>query len=231
MPCWRWNRFAAARPPPLPHTARPILCYVTGRAALPPETNGNLLPAIEAAISAGIDWIQIREKDLPTRALLDLARNAVSLAAGTNTKILINDRLDVALASGAAGVHLGGQSAPVADVVRWCRSGRAPEGFLVGASCHQLPEALAAERDGADYLFFGPVFDTPSKLAFGPPQGIGRLSDICRAVHSIVLAIGGITLGNARDCISAGARGIAAIRLFQQAGNLSPILDLLRKSE
>jgi thiamine-phosphate pyrophosphorylase len=215
----------------LPPTARPILCYVTGRGDLSPETNGDLFPSIQAAISAGIDCIQIREKDLPTRALLDLARKSVSLASGTNTKILINDRLDVALASGAAGVHLGGQSAPVADVARWCRSGHAPDGFLVGASCHQLPEALAAERDGADYLSFGPVFATPSKLAFGPPQGIGRLSDVCRAAHLIVLAIGGITLGNARDCMSAGARGIAAIRLFQQAGNLSPIVDLLRRSE
>ncbi len=215
----------------MPHIARPILCYVTGRSELPPEKNGDLFPSIAAAVSAGIDWIQIREKDLPTRGLLDLARKSVSLAAGTNTKILINDRLDVALASGAAGVHLGGQSAPVAEVVRWCRSGHAPDGFLVGASCHQLPEALAAERDGADYLFFGPVFDTPSKRAFGPPQGIGRLSDVCRAVRLIVLAIGGITLGNATDCLSAGARGIAAIRLFQRAGNLSPIVDLLHRPE
>jgi thiamine-phosphate pyrophosphorylase len=193
--------------------------------------NGDLFPSIQAAISAGIDWIQIREKDLPTRTLLELARKAVSCAAGKNSKILINDRLDVALASGAAGVHLGGESAPVADVARWCRAGHAPDGFLVGASCHQLPEARAAERDGAGYLFFGPVFATPSKLAFGPPQGIERLAAICRSVTVPVLAIGGITMRNARDCVPAGAGGIAAIRLFQEAENLASIVDLLRRSE
>lgn len=215
----------------MPRTARPILCYVTGRRGLAPELNGDLFPSIQAAISAEVDWIQIREKDLPTRSLLELARKAVSLAAGKNTKILINDRLDVALASESAGVHLGGESAPVADVARWCRAGHAPHGFLVGASCHQLAEALAAERDGADYLFFGPVFATPSKLAFGPPQGIKRLSDICGRVRLPVLAIGGITMGNARDCVRAGAAGVAAIRLFQQANNLASIVDLLRRSE
>jgi thiamine-phosphate pyrophosphorylase len=191
--------------------------------------NGDLIPSIRGAISAGIDWIQIREKDLPTRSLLELAQKAVSLS-GKTTRILINDRLDVALASQAAGVHLGGESAPVAEVVRWCRAGHAPEGFLVGASCHQLTEALAAERDGADYLFFGPVFTTPSKLAYGPPQGLERLADICGRVRIPVLAIGGITMVNARDCIRAGAGGIAAIRLFQQTKNLPSVVDLLRLS-
>lgn len=194
--------------------------------------NGDVFPAIQAAISAGVDWIQIREKDLSTRSLLDLARNAVSFAFGKNTKILINDRLDVALAAGAAGVHLGGDSAPVADVVRWCRAaGHAPEGFLVGASCHQLPEALAAERDGADYVFFGPVFETPSKLAFGPPQGIERLAEICRNLRVPALAIGGIRTANSRDCVKRGAAGIAAIRLFQNVKDLPSIVDLLRQVE
>jgi thiamine-phosphate pyrophosphorylase len=193
--------------------------------------NGDLYPSIQGAISAGVDWIQIREKDLPTRSLLELAQKAVSFVSGKNTKILINDRLDVALASGAAGVHLGGESAPVADVARWCRAGHAADGFLVGASCHQLPAALAAERDGADYLFFGPVFTTPTKLAYGPPQGIERLANICRRVRIPVLAIGGITTANAADCIRAGAAGIAAIRLFQDAKNLASIVDLLRPAE
>jgi thiamine-phosphate pyrophosphorylase len=193
--------------------------------------NGELLPAIQAAISGGVDWIQIREKDLSTRALLDLARKAVSFAAGKNTKILINDRLDVAHACGAAGVHLGGESAPVADVVHWCRAGNAPQGFQVGASCHSLQEAVAAEQEGADYLLFGPVFETPSKLAYGPPQGLDRLAEICLKIRIPVLAIGGIGRENSRDCMNRGAAGIAAIRLFQESKNLAAWVDLLRKVE
>ncbi|MGH9703538.1 MAG: thiamine phosphate synthase [Candidatus Acidiferrales bacterium] len=210
-------------------TARTILCYVTDRRSLAPELNGDLFPSIQAAISAGVDWIQIREKDLPTRSLLDLARKAVSSAAGKNTKILINDRLDVASASGADGVHLGGESAPVADVVHWCRAGNAPHGFLVGASCHNSQETLAAERDGADYLFFGPVFDTPSKLAYGPPQGLDRLAEICLKMRIPVLAIGGIRMENSGDCVRRGAAGIAAIRLFQNSEDLPAIIDSLRQ--
>jgi thiamine-phosphate diphosphorylase len=184
---------------------------------------------IHEAISAGVDWIQIREKDLPVRVLLELSQWAAR-SAGSTTKILVNDRLDVALASGAAGVHLGGEAVPVAEVARWRRAGHAPAGFLVGASCHQLPEALAAERDGADYLFFGPVFATPSKPAGAPPQGIERLAEICRSVRIPVLAIGGITATNAVECLRAGALGVAAIRLFQQATSLTALVALLRST-
>lgn len=215
--------------------AKPILCYVTDRRGLDLSAPGHsaeegLVERIRGAIAAGIDWVQIREKEMPTRSLSALVRKAVGAAAGSQTQILVNDRLDVALACEAAGVHLGGESLPVADVRRWCRSSHAPQGFLIGASCHSLAEAEAAERGGADYLFFGPVFATPGKLGFGPPQGIARLAEICRGVKIPALAIGGITAGNAAECFRSGAAGIAAIRLFQQAHDLPAVVAQLRSA-
>lgn len=177
------------------------------------------------AAGAGVDWIQIREKDLGGRALFDLVSAVVAQAAPA--RILVNDRLDVALAAGAAGVHLGGEGLPVGPVRGWCGAG-APKGFLVGKSCHSLEEARLAEREGADYVFFGPVFATPSKLAFGPPQGIERLGEVCRALRIRVVAIGGITPKNACECVHAGAGGVAAIRWFQEPGDLDARVAALR---
>ena len=217
------------RRPDLP-AAVPLVVYVTDRREFglgEPEAAARLLQTIENAARAGVDAVQIREKDLTTRAMLELAGAAVSRAA--ESKILVNDRLDVALASGAAGVHLGAESVGVRDVVAFRAAGRAPADFLIGRSCHSLDEAIAAERDAADYLFFGPVFATPSKARFGPPQGIPHLARVCRSVRIPVLAIGGITLENAGSCVAAGAAGVAAIRLFQQAGDLNPILRELKQ--
>jgi thiamine-phosphate pyrophosphorylase len=213
----------------LPHAAkqRPILCYVTDRRGISPSAcPADLLELIERACAAGVDWIQIREKDLPAREMLELSQRAV--AAAGKTRILVNDRLDVALAAGAAGVHLGGESAPVAEVVRWCRAGHAPAEFLIGASCHSLAEVLGAKSGGADYVFFGPVFATPSKLPYGPPQGIGQLAEVCQQACIPVIAIGGITAANAEECLQAGAAGIAAIRLFQEARELAALVKQLR---
>jgi len=188
---------------------KPIVCYVTDR------KSGNVPAQIRAAAAAGVDWVQIREKDMCARDLLALARGAIE-ATGGEARIIVNDRLDVALAAGAAGVHLGGESVPAREVVRWCRSGNAPAGFLVGVSCHDLDQARDAESAGASYVFFGPVFDSPAKRAFGPPQGVARLAEACRAVRIPVIAIGGVNEENGADCIRAGAAGIAAIRLFQE---------------
>ena len=145
------------------------------------------------------------------------------------TKIVVNDRLDVALAAGAAGVHLGGESISVADAFAFRASGRAPANLLIGRSCHSLQEATRVQNEGADYIFFGPVFATPSKARFGAPQGIVALSAVCRAVRIPVVAIGGITFENACECLSAGAAGIAAIRLFQEAEDFSPLLRNLKQ--
>lgn len=179
-----------------------------------------MLERIRIAAAAGVDWIQIREKDLQGRVLADLVEKALLAArstAGARAKIIVNDRLDVAIATGADGVHLGHESLPLADVVRWCRSGNAPNEFLVGVSCHSAQEAREAEAVGASYIFFGPVFDTPSKQQFGAPQGIATLSEVCQAVRIPVLAIGGVNSVNAGACVRAGAEGVAAIREFQEA--------------
>jgi thiamine-phosphate pyrophosphorylase len=206
----------------LTETDSPILCYVTGRKALGLESDpiAQLLAMIRRAIAAGVDLIQIREKDLSGRELIQLVREAVAATSGTRTKILVNDRLDVVIAARAAGVHLGTDSLPVRAVATWRKSKATLGEFLIGASCHSLEQAQSAERDGADYLIFGPVYETPSKASFGPPQGIARLRDVCVAIKIPVLAIGGVSPSNASECICAGATGIAAIRTFQDARNL-----------
>jgi thiamine-phosphate pyrophosphorylase len=207
----------------LPAHNHPIVCYVTNRqtrdssSAIP-----DLLARIRVAIAAGVDWMQIREKDLTARELLDLTRAAIAIAReelhGVHGAawIIVNDRLDVALAAGAAGVHLGRSSVPAREAIRWLRTGNASPDFLVGVSCHSIEEIRQAEDAGAGYAFFGPVFDTPSKRSFGPPQEVARLEEACRSVQIPVIAIGGVDENSARECIQAGAAGIAAIRIFQQ---------------
>ena len=216
---------------PLPPTRKPLLCYVTDRRSLActPELAGKLqLEKIEQAAKAGVDWIQIREKDLSGRELAEMTGQAM-LCAGSDSAILINDRVDVSCAVGASGVHLGEHSLPPEEARRLAnqRSGR--ENFIVGVSAHSLEGAMQGERAGADYVIFGPVYATPSKVGFGQPQGVQRLQEVCKRLTIPVLAIGGITLQNARDCLAAGAAGIAAIRLFQDAADLNDIVRELRK--
>jgi len=199
----------------------PVVCYVTDRKALrAADWAGGVGERIAAAIDAGADWVQVREKDLPARELLGIVRAAVAISEdglrAAVARVIVNDRLDVALAAGAAGVHLGAESMPARDVVRWCRGGNAPAQFLVGVSCHSLEQAREAELAGANYIFFGPIFDTPSKRAFGQPQGVPTLAAVGRTVGLPVIAIGGVNEENGAECIRAGAAGIAAIRLFQE---------------
>ena len=226
--------------PPAKLSRAPILCYVTDRkglAAADNDQNEALLKRITAAAEAGIDWIQIREKDLSSKELSSLTRAAVAQTkqinerSGTSMRIMVNDRLDVALSEHTGGVHVGEQSLPVHDVCKWLNAKpdlAERDKFLVGVSCHSVQAAVSAVRDGADYIFFGPVFATPSKVAFGAPQGLQRLAEVCRAVSIPVLAIGGITLDNVSDCFAAGAAGIAAIRLFQDAEDLASVVTGLR---
>ncbi len=190
---------------------------------------------METAAAAGVDWIQIREKDLSGRDCGLLTREALQRAAksragnATPTRILVNDRLDVALSEGAGGVHLSENSLPLPEAKRLVRAQALSQDFLIGVSCHSLEAARSAASGGADYLFFGPIFSTPSKAAFGAPQGLERFAEVCRAVSIPVLAIGGITLANASACLAAGASGIAAIRLFQDARDMSCLVQSLRK--
>lgn len=216
---------------PLLPTRKSLLCYVTDRRSLPgaPEHGGELLlQKIEQAAKAGVDWIQIREKDLSGRELANLTQQAV-LRAGTGSLVLVNDRVDVAYASGGAGVHLGEQSLPANEAKRLISERRETGKFIVGVSVHSLETALRAEQAGADYLIFGPVYATPSKAGFGKPQDVKRLREVCERLTIPVLAIGGIAAENARDCLAAGAAGIAAIRLFQDATDLDVLVKELRK--
>jgi thiamine-phosphate pyrophosphorylase len=216
-----------------------LLCYVTDRRSLAgigaTETRAALLKKIEAAAAAGVNCIQIREKDLSGKDCAALTRKAVQHAAKSaknnvaHTQILVNDRLDVALAERAGGVHLGEKSLPVDEAKRLVHARRGGKDFLIGVSCHSLDAAKSAAKNGADYLFFGPVFATPSKAAFGALQGLGRLAEICGAVSIPVYAIGGVTLENALSCFAAGVSGIAAIRLFQDAEDIAALVSALRK--
>jgi thiamine-phosphate pyrophosphorylase len=196
--------------------------------ASPVESHKHLLQKVKAAAAVGVDWIQIREKRLSSRALADLVQEAIRVAPAA-CRVLVNDRLDVACALRAAGVHLTEQSVSVADAKKFIRERGLPASFLVGASTHSLDSARAAADFGADYIIFGPVFSTPSKAGYGAPQGIERLAAVCRSVPIPVLAIGGITPENARECAAAGAAGVAAIRLFQDATDLPAIVRLLRQ--
>jgi thiamine-phosphate diphosphorylase len=187
-----------------------------------------LLGKIENAGRAGVDWIEIREKDLSAAALCTLVREAVGRVPRA-CRILVNDRLDVAVAAKAGGVHLGEQSMPPEEAKRFLLEKNLPRDFLVGVSTHSLESTRSAEKAGADYAIFGPVFETPSKLAFGAPQGIARLAEVCRGVGLPVIAIGGITEGNVGACVAAGAAGIAAIRLFQDSPDIQARVGHLRK--
>jgi thiamine-phosphate pyrophosphorylase len=222
-----------------------ILCYVTDRRSLPaPAVATKLAEKIASIAAAGVDWVQIREKDLSGRELAELTREVT--AQKRAARIIVNDRVDVAVTEGAGGVHLGETGLPVADVTKWVKrtaSGvvvsddgvasqfpaAARQDFLIGASCHSLESAKAAVRDGADYIFFGPVFATPSKVKFGEPQGVKKLAEVCNAVALPVIAIGGITIENARECVAAGAAGIAAIRLFQDAAEPAQVISELKR--
>jgi thiamine-phosphate pyrophosphorylase len=208
-----------------------IVCYVTDRLSLDVAPGQNreaaLTQRIENALRAGIRWLQIREKDLPARKLIGITRVVLQtcsdLAIRDEARILVNDRCDVAWAAGAAGVHLGEKSLPVRMLVK-ARHARGLAQFLVGASCHSAEGAIKAADEGADYIFFGPIFATPSKAGLGAPQGLAKLAQVCGTVPIPVIAIGGITIENARACRETGAAGIAAIRLFQQKVDLAEIV-------
>jgi thiamine-phosphate pyrophosphorylase len=185
-----------------------LRCYITDRHSLPAEVA--LIDNIARSLAAGIEWIQIREKDLSARDLFEITQQVLRLPNLQGSKVLVNTRVDVALAAGAGGAHLRAGS-PAPRVWRPLT----PPGFLIGVSCHTLDEVRAAEEQGADYAVFGPVFAPRSKATALAPRGIEGLAQAARGVRIPVLALGGITLANAETCVQAGAAGIAAISLFQ----------------
>ena len=178
------------------------LYLITDRAAAPrPPAD-----VVEECLAAGLRAVQLREKDLETRDLLALADTLREATQRHGARLIVNDRADVALAAGADGVQRTHASLPVSAL-----RGIAPAGFLVGASVHSEAEARDAAGQGADFIVFGPVYDTASKRRYGPPQGLAALEAVTRAVDRPVLAVGGLTPERVPEVLAAGAAGVAVI--------------------
>jgi thiamine-phosphate pyrophosphorylase len=199
-----------------------LLYYITDRNQFPSdaaEKERRLLAKIAECASAGVDYIQLREKDLNSRELEALATKAVrAIPAGSRTRLLISSRCDIALACGAHGVHLPSRDISAADA-RGIFARAVVRDAVIGVSTHSLEEVAAAEEQGASFVVFGPVFEKSGKAN---PEGLEQLRQACHRPRAAappvpVLALGGITLENARVCLDAGAAGIAAIRLFQES--------------
>jgi thiamine-phosphate pyrophosphorylase len=172
--------------------------------------------------AAGVEMVQIREKDLRAGELEELVTEAIRLTANWGVKILVNDRFDVALSCGAAGCHLPGTGLPVKEVRRV-----SPPGFLIGVSTHHLEEALVAEVDGADFLVFGPVFPTISKPGVSP-AGVEALADVAKNVRIPVFALGGITPERVAEVSGAGVAGVAGISVFMGEDSLRRLMNALK---
>lgn len=219
---------------------RCLLCYITDRSQFSgdePARRSSLLAKIAEATRAGVDYVQLREKDLTTRDLESLAREAVCLIQQPRTedrelrtRLLINSRTDVALAAGADGVHLRSDDISPTEARRIVENAshqsRTTDRFIVGVSCHTAEEVNAAAQEHADFTLFAPVFEKRDRPE-AQPAGLAMLRDACRAKVP-VLALGGVTIDNAPACLQAGAAGIAAIRLFQE-NRIEEVVRVLRQ--
>lgn len=178
-------------------------CAVTDRKLLGGKWQRKIINVVRDAIVGGIDAVQVREKDLSSRELFELA---MDLRKITKNKALlyINDRIDIALAVKADGVHLGANSMHISYARKLFRG-------LIGVSCHSVKDVLEAEKNKADYVFLGPIYYTPSKSKYGKPLGIDVLKEVRKKIKIKIIAIGGINETNVKECINAGADGVAVI--------------------
>ena len=208
-----------------------LLYYITDRRQFPGtevERRAKLLQRIAGAAQSGVDFIQLREKDLRAQELEELARQVVQIVRGSSasTRLLINSRCDVALAVGADGVHLRSADISPQDARDIWRKAGSKQNPVIAVSCHTEAEVAMAAGSGADFAVFGPVFD--KKDGTGTSGGVDMLRSACQ--HKIpVLALGGVTIENAAMCVQAGAAGIAGIRLFQE-GSVDQTVETLRGS-
>ncbi len=171
------------------------------------QTKGrSLVPLLQRVLTAGISAIQLRERDLSARELVTLAREVQAVMASSKSQLLINDRVDVALALEGVGVHLRSNSLPLSVARQMLGAQR-----LLGISVHAVEEAVEAEAQGADYIVLGPIYETPSKQMFGPPLGIHALEKACKLVRIPIFGIGGVTAARAREMRRVGAFGVAVI--------------------
>ena len=179
---------------------------------------------IRDAMAAQVDYVQVREKDLPARHLLRLVEDCLRGKPETGrTRLLVNSRADVAVAAQADGVHFSFASVPLAEI-----RNRLPAPQTIGVSCHNEREAEEAGKAEVDYLLLGPVFATPSKPDV-VPLGTERFHRICRSASLPVFALGGVDRSNASDCVAAGAKGIAGIRLFQNEPDLHQLVEWISR--
>lgn len=202
------------------------LYLITDRKQVP---GGDLCAVVERALRGGVRAVQLREKDLPSGELYQLALKLKELTTRYGARLIINDRLDIALAADADGAHLGESSLPVTRV-RELAGAR----LLIGVSCHALAGALAAQQGGADFITFSPVFYTPSKAGYGEPVGTERLAEACRELRIPVFALGGIKKDSVCTVLGNGAHGIALISAILAAddpeGAAREMLALLKSN-
>jgi thiamine-phosphate pyrophosphorylase len=183
-----------------------------------------LSEALIQALRGGVRAVQLREKDLPVRALLALAQGLRSITREFDAKLFINDRADVAVAVGADGIHLGNRSMPAVAVRKIVG-----EKMLIGVSTHSLAEAVNAEKSGADFITFGPVFATPSKMRYGPPTGLAAIGTVKEHVRIPVLGLGGIHVDNIMPVMRAGADGIAMISSILAADDIQRAAEMANR--
>jgi thiamine-phosphate pyrophosphorylase len=211
--------------------ARPITYLITSGESSSATTPSSeefrrLLALVRAAVEARVTFVQLREKELTGRVLFELAVAVAQLARESATRVLVNDRADIARAAGCDGVHLTTNSLEASDVRR-----AFGEEFLIGVSAHTLQEARAARDGGADFAVFGPVFDTPSKRAYGPPVGLGALTKVALELSPFPLvALGGVGVEEIEVVLRAGAAGVAGIRLFSNGQNLAQTVHLIGRA-
>ena len=209
---------------------QPIIYLITSGATTIETTPASkefasVLKLVAAAVAANVSLFQIREKNLKARVLEELTVKASEVTRPSRTRLLVNDRADIARAAGADGVHLTTQSLPTAVVRRTFGSG-----FLIGVSTHSVEDARAARDADADFAVWGPVFATASKRSYGKPFGTTELAAVAKDVAPFpILALGGVTIDDAKDCFAAGAGGIAGIRVFE-GDDLAQTVDRIRQS-
>jgi thiamine-phosphate pyrophosphorylase len=202
--------------------SKPILYLITHGATSETTTPQSpeflaILQQASAAVSAGVQLIQIREKRLTARNCFELTRAVVAIARGSETRVLVNGHAGIAIAAEADGVHLT-TSSITADVIRKTWGAK----FMIGVSTHSLAEVRNAESQGADFAVFGPIFSTSSKTQYGRPLGPSLLAQAAQDVAPFqLLALGGISIENAKECLNAGAAGIAGISLFGEPSRLA----------